>query len=168
MPIGNLSSQLFANLYLNELDQFVKHQLRIKNYIRYMDDIVAFHPDKKFLHQARREIERFLDENLRLILNNKTAIRPVHIGVEFCGFKIWATHRKIRKGTIKKIKGRLKYLQRAYAREDITTQQIHASVQSFIGYMKHANTFNLRKRIFERAVFTKGNPEKAPHFCQKS
>ncbi|WP_018749870.1 RNA-directed DNA polymerase [Paenibacillus sanguinis] len=168
MPIGNLSSQLFANLYLNELDQFAKHQLRLKCYIRYMDDIVALHPSKKVLHQARHEIERFLEDKLRLTLNNKTAIRPVHTGVEFCGFRIWGTHRKIRKGTVRKIKGGLRFLQRAYARGDKSLDEVNSAIQSYIGYLKHADTFNLRKRIFQRAVFTKGNPEKPSHFCQKS
>ena len=168
MPIGNLSSQLFANLYLNELDQFAKHQLHLKHYIRYMDDIVAIHPDKKHLHFALREIERFLEERLHLTLNNKTAIRPIHTGVDFCGFRIWATHRKIRKGTIRKIKGGLKYMQRAYARGDKSLDEVNSTIQSYIGYLKHADTFNLRKRVFERAVFTKGNPGKAQNFCQKS
>jgi RNA-directed DNA polymerase len=168
MPIGNLSSQLFANLYLNELDQYAKHQLGLKHYIRYMDDIVALHHDKRHLHQVRQDIEGFLEEKLRLTLNNKTAIRPAYTGVEFCGFRIWATHRKIRKGTVKKIKGGLKFLQRAYARGDKTLEEVDAAIQSYIGYLKHANTYNLRKRIFERVVFTKGNPEKPPHFCQKS
>lgn len=158
MPIGNLSSQLFANLYLNELDQFAKHQLKLKHYIRYMDDIVALHHDKKHLHQARHEIERFLEERLRLILNNKTAIRPARTGVEFCGFRIWATHRKIRKGTVRKIKGGLKYLQQAYTRGDKSVDEVNSTIQSYIGYMKHANTYNLRKRMFDRATFTKGNP----------
>ncbi|WP_249865369.1 reverse transcriptase/maturase family protein [Paenibacillus konkukensis] len=168
MPIGNLSSQLFANLYLNELDQFAKHQLRLKCYIRYMDDIVALHPSKELLHQARREIERFLEDKLRLTLNNKTAIRPIHTGVEFCGFRIWGTHRKIRKGTVRKIKGGLRFLQRAYARGDKSLDEVNSAIQSYIGYLKHADTFNLRKRIFHRAVFTKGNPENPSHFCQKS
>lgn len=168
MPIGNLSSQLFANLYLNELDQFAKHQLGLKHYIRYMDDIIALHPDKGRLHQARREIEIFLEEKLRLTLNNKTAIRPVHTGVEFCGFRIWATHRKVRKGTVKKIKGGLKFLQRAYARGDWSLEEVNSTIQSYIGYLKHANTYNLRNRMFERVRFTKGNPDEPPHFCQKS
>jgi hypothetical protein len=133
-----------------------------------MDDIVALHPSKEVLHQARREIERFLEDKLRLTLNNKTAIRPIHLGVEFCGFRIWGTHRKIRKGTVRKIKGGLRYLQRAYARGEKSLDEVNSAIQSYIGYLKHADTYNLRKRIFQRTVFTKGNPEKPSHFCQKS
>jgi RNA-directed DNA polymerase len=158
MPIGNLSSQLFANLYLNELDQFAKHRLKLRHYIRYMDDIVILHPSKEVLHQVRKEIERFLDERLRLTLNNKTAIRPIHTGLEFCGYRIWPTHRKIRKETVRKIKSGLKHAKRCFERGEMTTDEVNAVVQSYIGFMKHADTYNLRNKIFGDLVFKKGNP----------
>ncbi|WP_245809820.1 RNA-directed DNA polymerase [Cohnella massiliensis] len=156
MPIGNLSSQLFANLYLNELDQFAKHTLRLRHYIRYMDDIVILHPSKTYLHQVRHEIERFLNERLRLTLNNKTAIRPISTGIEFCGFRIWATHRKMRKGTLKKMKARLKYIEKLYAMGEVEFDEVNATVQSYIGYLSHGNTYNLRKHVFSRLSFKRG------------
>ena len=83
MPIGNLTSQLFANIYLNEMDQYAKHQMRIHYYIRYMDDIIILHQDKEELANFRDEIADFLRDNLQLDLNKKTAIRPVALGVDF-------------------------------------------------------------------------------------
>ena len=77
LPIGNLTSQLWANVYLNELDHFCKETLQVRKYLRYMDDFVLFHPDKQFLHTALQEIRGFLDDNLRLSLNAKTQIFPV-------------------------------------------------------------------------------------------
>lgn len=99
LPIGNLTSQMFANLYLNELDQFCKHKLHLRYYIRYMDDIIILHPDKKYLEKIKNKIADFLEKELRLQLNKKTCIRPTSMGIEFVGFRIWSTHIKLRKKT---------------------------------------------------------------------
>ena len=92
MPIGNLTSQLFANIYLNELDQYCKHRLKIHYYIRYMDDVIILGQDKETLHRWKAAVETFLQEELALDLNSKTSIRPVRQGVEFVGVRIWPTH----------------------------------------------------------------------------
>ncbi|MGG1600592.1 reverse transcriptase domain-containing protein [Paenibacillus naphthalenovorans] len=155
MPIGNLTSQLFANLYLNELDQFAKHTLKLRYYARYMDDIVAFHHDKKELHKARQEMEWFLNERLRLTLNNKTAVRPISVGMDFVGYRIWPTHRKIRKKTALKMKSRLRYLERAYSRGEVDVKDVNATVQSYLGLCKHANSYSLRRAIFSRFRLTR-------------
>lgn len=110
LPIGNLTSQMFANLYLNELDQFCKHKLHLHYYIRYMDDIIILHPDKKYLEKIKNKIADFLGNKLHLQLNKKTCIRPTSMGIEFVGFRIWSTHVKLRKKTAKKLKRRLKYM----------------------------------------------------------
>lgn len=114
LPIGNLTSQMFANLYLNELDQYCKHKLKIHFYIRYMDDIIILHHDKKYLEEVKRKIVAFIGERLNLQLNNKTCIRPASMGIEFVGFRVWSTHRKLRKKTAKKLKRRLQYMFHAY------------------------------------------------------
>ena len=88
LPIGNLTSQMFANLYLNELDQFCKHKLHLRYYIRYMDDIIILHQDKKYLEKIKNKIADFLGKELRLQLNKKTCIRPTSMGIEFVGFRI--------------------------------------------------------------------------------
>lgn len=156
MPIGNLTSQMFANLYLNEVDQYAKHELRLHYYIRYMDDIIILHYDKKYLHAIKDDIERFLNDNLALQLNGKTAIRPISCGIEFVGFRIWPTHRKLKKKTALKMKHRLKYLQKAYARGEIGFDEVNASMQSYFGLLKHCNSYNLRKKLCQTFVFTKG------------
>ncbi len=155
MPIGNLTSQMFANLYLNELDQFAKHELGMHYYIRYMDDVVMLHPDKRVLHQVRDAIEYFLESKLRLTINNKTAIRPIADGLDFVGYRIWPTHRKLRKKTVKKMKARLKYLQKAYALGRVSVKDVNATVQSYLGYCKHTNSHRLREAIFSRYRFTR-------------
>jgi hypothetical protein len=156
MPIGNLTSQMFANLYLNELDQFVKQELRVRHYMRYMDDALVLHWEKPYLWWVKQEIQRFLDEHLHLVLNSKTTIRTVDQGIEWVGYRVWSTHRKLRKSTAKKMKRRLKYLQRAYARGEVGFDEVNASVQSYLGLLKHCNSYNLRRKLFETLVFIRG------------
>ncbi|EMT38022.1 Retron-type reverse transcriptase [Thermoanaerobacter thermohydrosulfuricus WC1] len=155
MPIGNLTSQMFANLYLNELDQYVKHELKLHYYIRYMDDIIILHYDKKYLHAVKDDIEQFLNDNLKLQLNKKTAVRPISCGIEFVGFRIWPTHRKLKKKTALKMKHRLKYLQKAYKRGEIGFQEVNSSVQSYFGMLKHCNSYNLRRKLFNILIFSR-------------
>lgn len=92
MPIGNLSSQLFANIVLNELDQHAKHKMKVRYYIRYMDDAILLAQEKETLHKWKEEIQEFLRDRLKLELNRKTAIRPVRMGIEFVGVRVWSTH----------------------------------------------------------------------------
>lgn len=147
LPIGNLTSQMFANLYLNELDQFCKHKLHLHYYIRYMDDIIILHPDKKHLETIKRKIAEFLKEELHLQLNNKTCIRPTSMGIEFVGFRIWSTHIKLRKKTTKKLKRRLKYVFAAYEAREIDKETLDRSVASYCGVLQHFNSYGLRQSL---------------------
>lgn len=147
LPIGNLTSQMFANLYLNELDQHCKHKLRLHYYIRYMDDIIILHHDKKYLEEVKRDIAGFLEEKLHLQLNNKTCIRPTSMGIEFVGFRVWSTHIKLRKKTAKKMKKRLKYLFTAYAAGEVDRETLDRSIASYRGILKHFNSYGLRQDL---------------------
>ncbi len=144
MPVGNLSSQMFANLYLNELDQYCKHTLRIHYYVRYMDDVIILADNKKQLHEWKQLINDFLQSKLKLDLNNKTCIRPVTLGIEFCGYKTWATHIKLRKSTALKMKRRLKLIQVQYASGAITLDRAMQTVNSYMGILKHCDSYALR------------------------
>lgn len=155
MPIGNLVSQLFANLYLNELDQYAKHEMKIRHYIRYMDDVVILHHDKKELHRILEEIELFLSYELKLQLNNKTSIRPIKDGIEYVGYRIWTTHKKLSKKTAKKMKKRLKYLRKSFSRGEISVQDTRSTVASYLGLMKHADCYELRKKVLNDFVLTR-------------
>lgn len=155
MPIGNLTSQMFANIYLNELDQFVKRELREKYYIRYMDDFFILHSDKKYLHQLQRTIEYFLDVELKLELNRKTSISPVRTGIDYLGFKVWATHIKLRKSTALRMKRNLKRKENYYKKGMVTFEQINSSVQSYFGLMKYCNSYNLKEKLLNNLTFSK-------------
>lgn len=100
LPIGNLSSQFFANVYLNELDQFCKHSVRAKHYIRYVDDFILLHESPQWLNEAHRRIEEFLPDRLGARLNQKkTIMQPVDRGVDFVGQVIKPWRRVTRRRT---------------------------------------------------------------------
>ena len=102
MPLGNLTSQFFANVYLNDLDYFIKHKLKVKYYIRYVDDFVILHNDKKILEEYKEEINNYL-KNLKLELHpNKSKIIPLRNGVTFLGYRIFYHHKLLRKTNIRK------------------------------------------------------------------
>lgn len=149
MPIGNLTSQLFANIYLNELDQYCKHQLKIHYYVRYMDDVIILGPDKETLHRWKEAIEVFLREALALDLNNKTSIRPVRQGVEFVGVRIWSTHMKLRKSTVQRIKREVHKISAHYASGGLSREQFCRRVASINGLLDHTESRSLRGRLNE-------------------
>lgn len=149
MPIGNLTSQLFANIYLNELDQYCKHRLKIHYYIRYMDDVIILGQDKETLHRWKAAVETFLREELALDLNSKTSIRPVCQGVEFVGVRIWPTHMKLRKSTVRRIKREVRKISALYAAGDMTRQDFYRRIASIRGLLKHTESASLRWRLNE-------------------
>lgn len=157
MPIGNLTSQMFANLYLNRLDQFIKHELKIKHYLRYMDDMLILHEDKKYLWQIKEDVERFLRENLILETNSKTCVRTSGQGVDWVGYRVWSTHCKLRKSTAQRMKKRLKYLQKTYAKGKVSLEKINATVQSYRGLLEHCDSYNLGKKLFDNLIFVREN-----------
>jgi len=147
MPIGNLTSQMFANIYLNELDQHAKHQMHAHYYIRYMDDIIILSNNKKELAAYREEIEVFLRDELRLDLNNKTAIRPIAAGVEFVGYRIYATHRKLKKSTARRIIRRVKVLAAQLAAGEISRAEFDRVTAAYKGVLQHCNSYGLRQKL---------------------
>lgn len=149
MPIGNLTSQMFANLYLNELDQYCKRELHIRYYVRYMDDIIILAEDKKRLHEIKELIDTFLQGRLKLNLNQKTAIRPISLGIEFVGYKLWPTHVKLKKASALKMKRRLKQVQELYKDGKLEFDKVNSTVQSYFGILKHCNSYRLKSKIFD-------------------
>lgn len=149
MPIGNLTSQLFANIYLNELDQHCKHNLHLHYYIRYMDDVIILHNDKRVLHQIKDEIETLLLERLHLNLNSKTAIRPVSLGIDFVGYHIWATHRKLKKSTARRIIRNVKRMSVDLGTGVIDRDYFMRRTASYKGILQHCDSYGLRRRLNE-------------------
>jgi len=156
IPIGNLTSQFFANLYLNELDYFVKFGLREKYYLRYMDDFLIFNKDKKYLYRAKEKISQFLGDSLKLELHpKKSIVFPVNLGVDFCGFRVFKYLRKLRKFNIKLFKTRIKKMQRDFFEHRITVGKVSDSIRAWIAHASHGNTYRLREGLMEKLVFVR-------------
>jgi len=160
IPIGNLTSQLFANIYLNELDQFVKHKLRMKYYIRYMDDFLILGYDKKELHRIEKEIKKFLQDKLKIELHPKKAnVFPIHPvrydklsngaskNIDFLGYRIFGTHKLLRKSTVKRFIRRTKAYQRKSKMDLISQEKFNQSLQSWLAYACFGNSYQLRKNL---------------------
>lgn len=148
IPIGNLTSQLFANIYLNELDRFLKHKLREKFYIRYMDDFLILSHDKRKLHILKQTIKEFLTKELALTLHPKKAnIFPVKTGIDFLGYRIFKNYRLLRKSTIKRFTKRMKKYQGKLAEGTMTEEKFNHSLQSWLAYAEFGNTRGLRRKM---------------------
>jgi len=184
LPIGSLTSQFFANIYLSELDQFIKHKLKIKYYIRYVDDFVIFGKDTKTLISYKKEIEIFLEQKLKLSLHpKKTIIQHKSKGINFLGYIVKEKYLLVRKRTVKSFKKRLYFfnhlidpkrfpiidpptnlkLSRLYFKKDLIPpvipdlallQKMLSIINSYYGIFNFANSYNLRKNIYEKRFFS--------------
>lgn len=145
LPIGNYTSQWFANFFLQDLDHFIKEKLHIKYYIRYMDDMILFHRNKKELHKCRIEIENFLrNEKLKLKENwqlFKTESRPV----DFVGYRFYRGYTTLRKSNFLRIKRRAKKI---YKKEKLTVTD-SASMISYYGWLKHCDSHNYNEKYIK-------------------
>jgi len=158
LPIGNLTSQFWANVYLHELDQFVKHQLHCPAYLRYMDDFVLFADDKAQLQEWKAAVRDFIAAHLRLVLHpKKSLVFPVKIGVDFCGFRIYPTHRRLRRSSIRRFVRRFRHQRAAYQCGELSLEEMSISVRSWIAHAAHGDTFRLRARLF--ADYPLGAPQ---------
>jgi len=146
IPIGNYTSQYFANIYLNELDIFVKHKLKVKYYLRYMDDFVLIVQDKKEAISKFLKITNFLKEKLDLDINHKSKYYPSDMGVDFCGYRVFYTHKLIRNRSKRKIRSNIKKWKRLNKKGKLNLQNLESSFQSWKAHIKHANSYNLEKK----------------------
>ena len=162
IPIGNLTSQFFANLYLDDFDHFLKETLHAKAYLRYVDDMVILADDKGWLSELKTQVgERLTLE--RLVLHPRKAnISPTQKGIDFLGFQIFPYGRRLRNDNGWRFIRKLRGFAEAYRRGQLDWDDFNPSVQSWIGHASHADTLGLRKSIFSRIVFTRGGGQTCP------
>ncbi len=159
LPIGNQTSQFFANVYLDALDHFVKDRLRVPGYVRYCDDFLAFSDDKRELASLRAAIVKFL-EDFRLVLHpDKSVIFPASQGIRFLGYRVFPSHRLLAKENVRRFRRRLRSMQRDFARGAITLDQVRPRIRSWIGHAGHADTYRLRVRLFADHPFRRFTTE---------
>lgn len=153
-PIGNLTSQLFANVYMNEFDQFIKHELKAKHYVRYTDDFVIVSNNKKFLFDLLDPIKSFLQENLALELHpKKVIIRKSKQGVDFLGYVTVPYFRTLRTKTKKRVFKKLKERVQEYKLGKRDKESLNQCLQSYLGVLSHANTYDLSQKLLNQFWF---------------
>lgn len=154
MPLGNTISQISANVYLDQLDQYAKRKLGLKYYVRYMDDVVAILPDRDAARAALSAMRAIVENKLRLRINeNKTKIFPISQGVNIVGFKTYATHRLLRDDCKRRIKGKVKAMPRLIAEEALPILTAEQMLNSWRGHAKHAASHNFMRRLMQRNSF---------------
>jgi hypothetical protein len=156
LPIGNLTSQVFANFYLNEFDHFIKKECGIKNYGRYVDDFIIVHPNRTFLKRLIPRIQKYLHNNLGLKLHSKKIyLQPCYNGVKFLGCFIKPSHIVINHRTINNFKhSLLEYNKLAIHNKPDRSElsSFISSVNSYLGILKHYKTYKIRHRILQENV----------------
>jgi hypothetical protein len=157
MPLGNLTSQFFANVYLNELDQFVKHKLRAKYYIRYVDDFVILHESKEQLDNWKEEINRFLKERLKLELHpSKSKVLRLSGGINFLGFRVFFDHKLLRKSNLKNFERNFNHLRILFDEGILEREKIVECLEGWLNYASHGDTYKYRRYIVKE--FNKSFP----------
>lgn len=155
LPIGNLTSQFWANCYLNPFDHFVKRELGCRGYVRYVDDFLVYADDKQTLWKWRAAILRRLAQ-LRVTLHTGAAqIRPVREGISFLGFRLFPTHRRLKCRVGFAARRRLIRLVRAYGAQQIGFDRLDASVRGWVNHARYGDTMQLRRAVLRDALSQK-------------
>ncbi|MEO8661916.1 MAG: reverse transcriptase domain-containing protein [Bryobacteraceae bacterium] len=158
LPIGNLTSQFWANVYLDPLDHFFRDELGAPGYIRYVDDFLVFSNDKAVLG-LWKEAARHRLEGLRLVLHDrKSRIYPVIEGVPFLGFRVFAKDRRLLPGSVTRARRRLRRMAKQYQAGGIDMKKVKKSVEAWVAHASHGNTLGLRRCVLSGVVFRAGGP----------
>ena len=148
IPLGNITSQLFANIYLHELDIFIKHHLRQKYYLRYCDDFILLSDDEQYLRDLIPVIEQFLKVHLRLELHpQKIILRKLSQGIDFVGHVLFQKYQLIRTTTKQRMQRRLREAYASYLEEKITPEAMDQKLHSYLGLLSHANQHTLSQAL---------------------
>jgi RNA-directed DNA polymerase len=153
LPVGNLTSQFFANVYLDALDQFIKHTLRVRHYVRYVDDFVLLGSSPAQLQAWQAEIELFLQQRLQLRVKSAGVLQPCCQGVDFLGYRVFAHYRRVRPRVVRHCVVKLRAWQSAHSQfvnvKPAEVARLHALLASYWGHFAHAHSVRLRRQIFD-------------------
>lgn len=148
LPIGNLTSQLFANVYMDKFDQYMKHILKVKYYARYTDDFVVISDNKDYLLSLITTISLFLSHELKLTIHpKKIEIRKYSQGVDFLGYVVFPYHTQVRKRTLRRVRRKLDIKMKLYRADQIDKTKLDATLMSYLGVLSHANTYRFSEQI---------------------
>ena len=156
IPIGNFTSQFFANIYLNDFDHYIKEQLKVKYYVRYMDDFILLLKTKEEAKRLKNIIEIYLKTNLNIELNKKSSYFPNNKGIDFCGYKIFETHILLRKRFKVKFKKNILLWSKLSEEKRLDIKRMEMSLNSFLAHVSHSNSYNYietMKQKYEKLFF---------------
>jgi RNA-directed DNA polymerase len=163
LPIGNLTSQFLANVYLDLLDHFVQEQLKVGKYLRYVDDFALFGDNRAELALFRQSIEKFL-ATLRLKIHPvKSQLYETRHGTNFVGFRVLCDRIRVRNDNLRRSRRRFKQMQQEYSRQRLSLSKLIQRLQSWEAHLIHGDTYKLRRSIFDKLHF-----QKAPVSVKKS
>ena len=155
LPIGNLTSQLYANWMLNDVDHWVKHDLRLTGYIRYCDDMLLFADSSQELHRIRGELQaRLATERLRLH-EDKTVVYRTSEGVPFLGYRIFPSRCLLQKQNIARFRRRMRFAQEQFQNGKSDANDIRQQIRSWLGHVSHTQSYELVARTLDKVTFTR-------------
>jgi hypothetical protein len=149
VPFGNLTSQYFGNLYLDSLDHFVKDQCGVKGYLRYMDDMLLFHQDKRALIELADEVRTFVATRLQLRLA-PAFVQPVSNGISFLGLRIFADRLRLQRTSWQRCKDKFLQKRQELREGKISEEHFLRSLGAMVSHLDHADTYHLRGGFFEK------------------
>jgi hypothetical protein len=152
LPIGNLTSQFWANVYLNPLDQFIKRELKCHGYVRYVDDLLLFSDDKATLHQWRARVIGFAGTLRQRLHENQSVVFPTRTGIPFLGWRIYPDHRRLKRRNGVQFARRLAGLCAQLERGEIPLERVAVSVNGWLAHVRHGDTWGLRRSLLSRVV----------------
>jgi len=148
IPLGNLTSQIFSNIYLDRLDQFMKRNLRIKHYLRYTDDFIILDVKKERLEKLVPVLNDFLEQDLKLQLHpNKLIIRKIHRGIDFLGYIVYPTHLILRTKTKRRMLRKIAAKKRELDVGIISAETFDNTLQSYLGMLTHCRGEGIRNEV---------------------
>jgi RNA-directed DNA polymerase len=160
LPIGNLSSQHFANLYLSPLDRFIKQKLRVKHYVRYMDDLILCADEAQTLRTWEQEIEHYVHDHLQLKLKASARLLTHNKnGVPYLGYRIWKHHKKLDQARRKRIHRKLHKIYRSFINGDSNEEQLIAALDGIDHWARHAQAHRLIERWHHRHLTHLDDPK---------
>ncbi len=155
LPIGNLTSQFFANVYLDEFDHFVKETLRQKRYLRYVDDFAVFGDDKAALWELREVMAERLEQDRLRLHERKSRVWRTSDGVAFLGFRIWPRRRKIKRENVRRMQSRLRWFRKQFAAGRMEITEIGQRIRCWLAHAQHGDTQGLVKRLLYASPFVR-------------
>ena len=160
LPIGNYTSQYFANIYLNGMDHYLKEKIRLKYYVRYMDDFICLVEKEEEAKELLELIRNYVEEKLHVELNEKSSYFLNHFGVEFCGFHIYEDYRMLRKRSRKKMSKKIRKWNQLYKAGVLDLKEVLPSWNAWIAHSDHGSCYHLQEKFYNRMLFKEYMPFK--------